>query len=139
MSRPIKLTPEVHERICALVRAGNFRETASAAAGIDARTLRNWLRRGAEGEEPFATFSTDLDEAETVAEARNVAIIGAAAKDDWRAAAWWLERKASARWAKTVVSNVVTTETPTVHVVLTDSHAAPECAAIARVSGDTAE
>jgi hypothetical protein len=98
VTNPHKLTIEAHERIVSLLRAGNFRETAAAAAGIDARTLRNWLKRGADGEEPFAAFAADLDAAEAQAEARDVATIAKAASDDWKAAAWRLERKSRKHW-----------------------------------------
>ncbi len=96
--RPTSLTPEVSAKICKLLRAGNFRETACAAAGVDARSLRNWLKRGAAGEEPFRKFSEDLDEAEAAAEGTLVVKIQKGALEDWRAAAWLLERRGSKRW-----------------------------------------
>lgn len=95
MAPPILLTPEVHAKIVATVRAGNFRETAAAAAGVDARSLRRWLVRGAKGEHPFAQFSADLDAAEAAAEVDDIAAIKAA--DDWKAIAWRRERMSN-RW-----------------------------------------
>src|ERR1044072_1100662 len=100
MGRKTKLTPEVGEKIVKLISAGNYRETACAAAGIDARTLRNWLKWGAEGTEPYATLSAEMEEAEGSAEARHVLTLVSASKEDWRAAAWFLSRKWPERWAE---------------------------------------
>lgn len=100
MGRKTKLTPETHQRIVSYVRAGNFRVTAAAAAGISPVTLRDWLRRGARGEEPFVQFREDVDAAEAQAEARDVALISRAAEHDWKAAAWRLERKVGRRWGR---------------------------------------
>jgi transposase-like protein len=100
MARKTKLTPEVHQRIVQYVRAGNFRITAAAAAGISPVTLRDWLRRGARGEAPFDSFREDVDAAEAQAEARLVTLVAKAAEHDWRAAAWHLERRVHKRWGK---------------------------------------
>ena len=108
---PPKLTPKIQERICSLVRAGNFRETACAAAGIASRTLRVWLRKAREAEvkaekgerlTPADTrhleFGEALERAEAECEARDIMLIGAAAKEDWKAAAWRVERRGAKRW-----------------------------------------
>lgn len=102
MPRESKLTEETTERLVRLVRAGNYRETAAAACGIAPRTLRKWLQWGAEGKEPYATFSETVDRAEAESEARDVAFIGTAGQSDWRAAAHRLERKHPKRWGKQV-------------------------------------
>lgn len=98
MPRPTKLSKETSDKILASVRAGNFKETASVAAGIDPRTLRNWMYRGAKGEQPYADFLADLEEAEAKSEERDVLRIGLAGKDDWKALAWRLERKNPKKW-----------------------------------------
>ncbi len=98
IGRPTSLTPEVGAKICALLQRGNFRETACAAAGVDARTMRNWLKRGAKGEEPFREFADALDLAEGEAEDALIVRINNGALDDWKAAAWLLERRGSKRW-----------------------------------------
>src|SRR5262245_22073816 len=41
-----QLTPEVQERICALVRAGGFPHVAAVAAGIPVKTFNSWMRWG---------------------------------------------------------------------------------------------
>lgn len=102
MSRPTKLTEEISTKIVALVRAGNYRETACAAVGITAKTLRNWLRRSAQGGKrnaSYVQFADDLEKAEATAEALdNQRVSKAAEAGDWRAAAWRLARKRPDRW-----------------------------------------
>lgn len=59
--RPTKFTWDVGDRILAVLKHGNHRETAAASAGVHIDTFREWLRRGAKGEEPFAKFSAMVD------------------------------------------------------------------------------
>lgn len=121
MGRKTKLTPEVSEKIVKLIGFGNYRETACAAAGIDARTLRNWLKWGAEGTEPYAAFCEAMEEAEAQAHTRHVLTLVSASKEDWRAAAWILSRRWPNQWAENRVltaqsegsGNVTVTVTPT--------------------------
>jgi hypothetical protein len=100
--RASKLTADVAEKIITVVRAGNLRETAAAAGGITTNTMRNWLRRGASGEEPYASFSEALDIAEAEVETTTVGVIEKAAKaGDWKAAAYLLENRGPRRWSRT--------------------------------------
>lgn len=93
MPRPTKLTPKLQERIVGYVRAGAYVETAAAAAGIAKDTLYAWLRRGAAAESPYDAFAAAVEEAQAMAEMRDLALIGKAAESEWTAAAWRLERK----------------------------------------------
>lgn len=96
--RPRELTPDVQAKIVAALEDGNFRETAAMAAGVNAQTLRRWLKLGAHGEEPYASFAAACDAAEATAEASDIRDIGRAGREDWKALAWRQERKASSRW-----------------------------------------
>jgi len=98
MGRPTSLTPEVQRAICASLRAGNYRETAAQAGGVDARSLRRWVERGEEGEEPFAEFLSAVQKAEAVAERRLLRSIRKGV-DGWQARAWILERRWPGRWS----------------------------------------
>lgn len=49
--RPTKLTPDVHEKIVAAIRAGNYIETAAHYAGVAPGTVFRWLK---EADEPGA-------------------------------------------------------------------------------------
>jgi hypothetical protein len=95
-----KLTPELQERITAFLRAGNYVEVAAACAGIHKDTFYEWCKKGRKGEEPFATFVVGVDKAIAESEARDVALIGKAAVDNWQAAAWRLERKMPHKWGR---------------------------------------
>lgn len=93
-----KLTPERAERLLALVKAGQYRSTACAAVGISDRTLRTWLEKGDSGDERWAEFTRKFREAEAETESRAVVQIQIHGKKDWRALAWWLERRFPQRW-----------------------------------------
>jgi hypothetical protein len=79
-------------------------ETAARAAGVTDRTLRYWLQRGESGEEPYASFKSEIDEAKAVCEAQLVGIIKNAAMQEsggeWRAALALLSRKFPERWSE---------------------------------------
>lgn len=102
--RKPKLTDEVTETICQYVRVGNYMETAAAAGGVEARTVRIWLRHAAEArvagrKNRYTKFADAVEAAQAEAEARDVTVISQAALADWKAAAWLLERKYPKRWA----------------------------------------
>ena len=94
----LKLTAEVRAKILDYLRAGSFRETAAAAAGVSSRSFRRWLERAAAGEEPYVSFARDVETAMAQSEAMLIARIAAAGKEDWKAAAWIAERKHPQRW-----------------------------------------
>ncbi len=98
--RPDKLTPEVQAKIVAAIVAGNFRDVAARCAGIGVRTLRTWLARGKAGDKKYRDFRHALMEAEGAAEINALALVRGAAEKDWRAAAWFLERKFPRRWGR---------------------------------------
>lgn len=112
--RPIKLTPDIQQKIVEAIKMGNYIETAAAFAGISKNTLYEWLKRGAREKEriagtnrkpkaseaPFVRFSDVVEKAMADAEVRDVLIIANAAKENWQAAAWRLERKYPDRWGR---------------------------------------
>ena len=99
--RPTKLTPEVQERLLTALRAGNFRGPSAFYAGIGDKTLSTWMKEGKQNPEgPFGALRRAVLEAENGAEIANVAHIAKAATKDWKAAAWWLERKAHERFGR---------------------------------------
>ena len=123
--QPSLLTPATAKRICDLVRAGNFPETAAQACGVDRTTMLGWLREGgairrrlgvnaptarlSEHRRALVDFSTELDKAFGEAEARDVILVGRSAQGtdkrpgDWRAAAFLLERRNRQRWSADVL------------------------------------
>jgi len=98
MGRP-KLDPATTQRIVDLIRAGNYLEVAATAAGIHRSTLYRWLRHGRDQQRGrYRKFLTQVEKAQAEGESRDVALIAKAASEDWRAAAWRLERKAPRRY-----------------------------------------
>ena len=105
MARPkgtsrLDLEPQLVSRIVTYIKAGAYLETAAAAAGVVKSTLHRWLRRGAEGEEPFASFADAVHAALAEAEIRDLARIDRAAETQWQAAAWKLERRNPKMWGR---------------------------------------
>lgn len=93
MGAPLLLTPEMQDRIVALVRSGNYIDTATRIAGISKETFYSWCRRGHKGEQPFKNFLVAVERAAAESEAINVGLIERAATKQWQAAAWYLERR----------------------------------------------
>ncbi|HEV2109222.1 MAG TPA: hypothetical protein VGR16_13245 [Thermomicrobiales bacterium] len=93
---PTKFTPETMQAIFTGVRAGLSYRLAAEAAGIHYDTFNEWQQgrfpRGAD-RQLKAEFSDQLTRAKGQSAARLTALISNAATDDWRAAAWLLERR----------------------------------------------
>lgn len=104
MGRPSKLQPDLQERFCALVRAGNTVEIAAEAVGIGESTFYSWMDRGERGkpaDRPYKAFREAVEQARGEAESILVARVAKAAQGgSWQAAAWLLERRAPERWGK---------------------------------------
>jgi len=113
LGRRSELTTELQEQVVLAIHAGNFREVAARFAGITERTFFNWMARGCEyqkklnkgeevgeKEEKFFHFLHAVESAEIKAEVFATGLITKAAKRDWRAAAWYLERKHKQCWAR---------------------------------------
>jgi hypothetical protein len=94
MARPTKLTPAVEKAILDALRAGATRTAAFAAAGVHRSRISVYLRS-------FATFRDAVLIAEAQAELRaTIAVRQAVNADDWKAAAWWLERRRHDDWGR---------------------------------------
>ncbi len=102
--RPTKLSPELTKRLCALLYAGNYVETAAAACGIAKKTYYDWLRKGARDRDArkqtaLAKFSHAIEKAMADSEVRDLKLIDRTAQEGvWQAAAWKLERRFPNRW-----------------------------------------
>jgi len=99
--RPCALTPEVKERVVQAIIAGCSRADAARYAGVTDRTLQRWVERGRAGKEaPFAGFVSAVLDAEARASVLANGCIAKAIRDgDWKAAAWFLERRFPERYA----------------------------------------
>ena len=56
-------TAEQEEQICYWIKRGAIPDTAIARAGIPRTIFNRWLRAGAAGQEPFASFATRVEQA----------------------------------------------------------------------------
>ena len=99
-----KLTPEVHDKIINLIKAGNYISTACQVVGINVGTYYYWLKKGMENKsKKYAKFYGDVKKAEAINEAYYLKFIQKAALKNWQAAAWFLERKYPAKYGKKVI------------------------------------
>lgn len=98
----MKLNKVREESILDNLRLGSSRRSAAELSGVSARTLQRWIKRGEEAEsEEWERFAHEVYKAEAIAEEHAVyLILEAAKKGDWRAAAWWLERRHPSQWSK---------------------------------------
>jgi hypothetical protein len=89
--RPSKLTPDLIDRLAALVALGAEPASAAVALGVGRRTLRRWRAVGGRQVAALdlpARLVLALDRAQTDAR-----------RADWRAAALRLEAEAPERWS----------------------------------------
>jgi len=93
------------KRITDAVLAGNSYATACALAGISYRCFFLWMAEGRRLVEEAGRkdgykvqFFQGIVEAEAKAIHRNVMVIQQAARRDWKAAAWYLERRNKDEW-----------------------------------------
>ena len=100
IGRPSKLNDEMQDKIINSLRMGNFLDTTAAFCGISKTTIFAWIRRGAKLDEGVYTqFASAVRKAQAEAEIRLLQNITNAAKTDWMASAWKLERKNAQRWS----------------------------------------
>lgn len=101
MARPTKLTREVHERIVAAIRAGNYAEPAARSAGISEATYYRWMERGEKASTGIhRDFVDAVRRAEADAEVEAVARLRKAMPDNYRACLEYLERRYPKRWRR---------------------------------------
>lgn len=109
---PLKLTVERQQRICDAVRAGVRPEVAAVYCGIGGRSYYRWMQQGrsAGAAACYLQFVEAVELALAEWEARDILLIGEAAKDDWHAAAWRLERRLPTIYGKRERHDIGNTE-----------------------------
>jgi transposase len=93
MGRNTDLNEDVQHAITQAVAMGLTRRAAAAIGGVTTATIRNWEERGKAGEEPYAGFVQAMELAEAHKERDVTTSVLDAAKSDWRAGAFFLERR----------------------------------------------
>ena len=91
--RPTKITGELVRRICGLLAKGSSIRSACLQTGVCEASYYNWQNRAKANEQPFARFFFRVTRAREAHKARLIERVVAAAKLDWRAASWLLERQ----------------------------------------------
>lgn len=101
MGRKTILNPQLQSRIVEGLRLGNYVEDVCKAVGISKQTYYDWRKKGENGESPYVEFLDAVEEAEAdaITDALETVKFAAKVNKDWRAAAWFLERR-HAKWAK---------------------------------------
>ncbi len=116
MKKP-KLSPDLTDRICKMIRVGVPSEAAARASGVILEQFAEWMARGL-GEHPekkttprYRAFARAIEQAEAEAVAFHAATLTKAARDGaWRASAWWLSRRGGQRWASTSTVTIQSSE-----------------------------
>lgn len=99
-----KLTEATARTFCTFIRGGQGIRMSCAASGISHQGFYNWMKKANEGVEPYATFKLQVEKAQAEwAEQTTQHIDLAAARGDWRAAAWRLERALPSEFGKEAV------------------------------------
>jgi len=104
MARPDKISYELIESICEEIARGYSYDQAALNNGIAASTFFRWMRKGKDSasEQIYKDLvqavedSSDFSEAEALQQIRSSAINGR----NWKAAAWFLERRFPHKYAK---------------------------------------
>jgi hypothetical protein len=99
LGRPTKFSLEIQTKIFRALMGGSFVVPACIYGGISHTTYKQWMARGADGEEPFASFRSVIHEAIAQREVGYAAQITAEGARDWKAASWMLTHRYPARWA----------------------------------------
>lgn len=86
-------TKDVHDTIVGYLKDGAYKSTAAKAAGISVDSLNDWVKLGLAGDPKYRRLAYDVTRLVQEDIRKNQAIITRAAKRDWKAAAWNLERK----------------------------------------------
>lgn len=94
------------ELICKAIKSGLTINNAARAAGVNPNTYYVWKKKGEAGIEPWASYWERVQLAIHQGEAVLANRIATASQDDWRAAAWMLERRHPENWSKQTEVNL---------------------------------
>jgi hypothetical protein len=103
MANQCKLSAKRIANIRTALCAGATRKAAAAAAGIGQSTFHYWMRSGAgdDATDLQRRLVVAVEVAEGEAELRATATVDdAIGSGDWKAAAWWLERRRREDWGR---------------------------------------
>ena len=94
MSRPTKLRADLQESFLDGLKLGLTHKLAAQRAGLGESTYYSWIAKGREAKSGlYREFLDEVMRVEGEAAGELLTQIGQHSKDDWRAAAWILERR----------------------------------------------
>jgi hypothetical protein len=94
----LRLNKVLVQKLVDAVYAGNTLKNAARLCGMSDSTIFKWLADTDRTKKYKVEFIQRMREAEAKAIHRNVMVIQQHAKKDWRASAWYLERRNQAEW-----------------------------------------
>jgi len=115
MARPSQLDEDMIKELCRYLREGTTIKTAATLAGVSESGYHRWQKRGREeiervaesprrsvrkSERIYVDFVKCTTRARRKAIRKRVENVRNAGEEDWRAAAWMLERMDSESWTK---------------------------------------
>jgi len=86
--------------ICENIKNGHCATDAARLARVNPRTWEAWLHKSREGVTGYEWIVEEHDQATVFGIDEMLGKVRAAASDDWRAAAWVIERRGGATWQK---------------------------------------
>jgi hypothetical protein len=109
--RKTLLNDEMIQKIVDATLWGNYATTICDYVGISTMSLHNWLKKGealsevddrelTSEEQLFVKLFYEVKKARGLSEMKAVEKIRKAGEQDWKAAAWFLERTATQRWGR---------------------------------------
>lgn len=115
--RKLTLNNELIKKCGVLLKAGNTYRATCSYLGIAERTFFRWLSEGETADNGIKRqFWQTIKASEAEVDLRNIITIQKAAQTDWRAAAWFLERRFPQRWGRKRSSNLTGMEREPVDV-----------------------
>jgi hypothetical protein len=94
--RASKMKKDVIQKLVHAIKTGCTYDLACQYAGIERTTFYNWMKAGREGKtQKHIDFFNTIEEANASGAMTNLQLMQEAAKEDWRSAAWILERRHS--------------------------------------------
>lgn len=84
----------VRDPLITRIRNGSPIKEACASVGIQRDTYYKWMQRGeAATSGEYRDFYNDVEKAKADSIMESIIVVRKAAKENWQAAAWWLERR----------------------------------------------
>ena len=92
MSR-LAFSPDLADKVIDGLKKGHTKTNVCKMLGLGDNAIRRWRQKDRSGDERYAGFDLRVKAAEEAAQGNLIDCITVHSQDDWRAAAWLLERR----------------------------------------------